>query len=187
MRLIICQYSPNHTTMKAVTPASVPRKTKNTLYKPEYADKAQKLCLLGATDATLAACFGVSRDTVLNWKKQHPEFKDALVRGKKTADIEVAASLYQATLDRIITVKQAIKCKEVYYDENGKRVEKERVDIVEVEKHIPADFRSQQFWLRNRNPKQWNEKCDDTYDTPRGVTLNLGEGHNPLQDDEATA
>lgn len=173
--------------MKAVTPASAPKKTKNTLYKPEYAERAQKLCLLGATDATLGAFFGVCRETILNWKKQYPEFKDALSRGKKIADIEVAASLYQATIDRIITVKQAIKCKEVYYDENGKRVEKERVEIVEVEKHIPADFRSQQFWLRNRNPKQWNEKYDDSEDdNPRGITLNLGFGQNPLDDETIT-
>lgn len=171
--------------MKAATPASVPRKPKPD-YNPDYAPQAQKLCIMGATDGSLAAWFGVSRDTILYWKKQHPEFKDALLRGKKMADLEVVASLYQATLDRVITTRQPIKCKEIYYDENGKRVEKERVEIVEVEKHIPADFRSQQFWLRNRNPKQWNEKYDDTDDPQqRGVTLNLGYGQNPLGDDEA--
>jgi hypothetical protein len=94
--------------------------------------------------------------------------------------MEVAASLYQATLDRVITCKQAIKCKEIYYDDNGKRVEKERVEIVEVDKHIPADFRSQQFWLKNRNPKQWSEKYDDGEDTTdKNVTLNLGLGLDP--------
>lgn len=171
--------------MKAVPAASAKNKT---LYKPHYAEDARKVCIMGATDATLAAYFGVCRETITNWKKQYPEFKEALNRGKKVADIEVASSLYQATLDRVITLKQAIKCKEIYYDENGKRVEKERIEIVEVEKHIPADFRSQQFWLRNRNPKQWNEKYDDTDDdTPRGITLNLGFGQNPAEDDDTTA
>lgn len=172
--------------MKAVPPASAPAKKTTSLYKPQYAEQARELSLQGATVSSLAMAFGVSRGTISKWKKRYPEFKNALVPAKTAADWAVEDALYQSTLDRIITLKQAIKCKEVYYDENGKRVEKERVEIVEVEKHIPADFRSQQFWLRNRNPKQWNEKCDDTDDTPRGVTLNLGEGHNPLQDDEAT-
>ena len=171
--------------MKAATPASVPKKA-GAAYNPDYAVQARKLCIMGATDGSLAAWFGVSRSTIANWKKQHPEFKEAVLHGKKVADLEVVSSLYQATLDRFVTTRQPIKCKEIYYDENGKRVEKERVEIVEVEKHIPADFRSQQFWLRNRSPKQWNEKYDDSDDAHhRGVTLNLGFGQNPLGDDEA--
>jgi len=138
--------------MKAATPASVPKKA-GVAYNPDYAVQARKLCIMGATDGSLAAWFSVCRSTIANWKKQYPEFKEALLQGKKVADLEVVSSLYQATLDRMIITRQPIKCKEVYYDENGKRVEKERVEIVEVEKHIPADFRSQQFWLRNRNPK----------------------------------
>ncbi|MFL9845072.1 terminase [Flavobacterium rhizosphaerae] len=165
--------------MKAVTAASTTTQHKNSLYNPEYADTARKMCLLGATDRNLAQLFGVTRETIVNWKRKYPDFKAAMFRGKKAADLEVAHSLYQASLDRIITVKQAIKCKEIYYDENGKRVEKERVEIVEVEKHIPADFRSQQFWLRNRNPEQWNEKCDDSAETHQPVSLNLGFGQNP--------
>ena len=166
---------------EATTASVSVKKTKPSQYKADYPLQARKLCLLGAvTDRDLASFFGVCRETIINWKKAYPEFREALMRGKKMADIEVVASLYQATLDRIITTKQAIKCKEIYYDENGKRVEKERIEIVEVEKHIPADFRSQQFWLRNRNPKQWNEKYDDSEDIPtQGITLNLGFGQDP--------
>lgn len=163
--------------MPEAKPAS--SKTKTTTYHDHYPQQAHKLCLLGATDSDIASFFGVCRTTLANWKKQHPDFKEALSRGKKAADMEVAASLYQATLDRIITCKQAIKCKEIYYDDNGKRVEKERIEIVEVEKHIPADFRSQQFWLKNRNPKQWSDKHDEPDDFDKSVTLNLGFGLDP--------
>lgn len=154
--------------------------------KPQYRDtypaEAHKLCLLGVQDRDLAAYFGVCRKTILNWKNSYPDFAEAISRGKKAADMEVAASLYQATLDRVITTKQAIKCKEIYYDDNGKRVEKERVEVVEVEKHIPADFRSQQFWLKNRNPKMWSDKyLEDDDDTPKAVSLNLGSGLDPYE------
>ena len=95
-----------------------------------------------------------------------------------TDDRELFAEVL-AAVDPVITCKQAIKCKEIYYDDNGKRVEKERVEIVEVEKHLPADFRSQQFWLKNRNPKQWSDKHDEPDDHDKSVTLNLGFGLDP--------
>ena len=140
-------------------------------YQPHYPAQAHKLCLLGATDADIASFFGVCKSTVSNWKKLHSDFNHAITQGKKAADMEVASSLYQATIDRVITCKQAIKCKEIYYDDNGKRVEKERIEIVEVEKHIPADFRSQQFWLKNRNPKQWSDKYDEHDEHEKSITL----------------
>ena len=134
----------------------------NSRYNPDYPVQAFKLCLLGATNAELAAFFEVSKSTINIWKKFHSAFNEAIVKGKQMADMEVAHSLYQATLDRIVTTRQAIKCKEIFYDENGKRVEKERIEVINVEKHIPADFRSQQFWLRCRNPKIWSGKFEDT-------------------------
>jgi hypothetical protein len=167
--------------LQPVTKSSTKRGVK-TQYNESYPEQAHKLCLLGAQDSDLASYFGICRKTLSNWRNTYPAFADAVMRGKKAADMEVAASLYQATLDRIITTKQAIKCKEIYYDDNGKRVEKERVEIVEVDKHIPADFRSQQFWLKNRNPKFWSDKHSDDDDTdPKAVTLNLGSGLDPYE------
>jgi len=166
-------------------PASVSSSRKKTVpYKSEFAFQAYKLCLLGATDRELAVFFGISRTTVNRWKKSNPDFGEAIASGKRAADMDVAESLYRATIDRIVTTKQAIKCKEVYYDENGKRVEKERIEIVEVEKHVPACFRSQQFWLRNRNPKFWSLKQEEPDDySERGLTINLGPGQNPDGDE----
>lgn len=131
-----------------------------TLYKEEYNEQAYKLCLLGATDKELADFFEVDERTINNWKKDYNEFFQSIRNGKKIADIDVAASLYKTTQDRIVTEQQAIKCKEVSYNEDGKRVEKETVKIVEVEKIIPADFRSQSFWLKNRSSGNWRDKTE---------------------------
>lgn len=43
-------------------------------YKPEYAEQARKLCLLGHTDAELASFFEVSEQTINAWKHAHPDF-----------------------------------------------------------------------------------------------------------------
>lgn len=165
--------------MKEAQTAASATKLRKPRFKKEYTQQAYKLCLLGATDSELAKFFDVTPEVLTRWKKNHEAFSRQITKGKKAADMEVALSLYQASIDRIVTTKQPIKCKEVYYDDNGKRVEKERVEVVEVEKHIPADFRSQQFWLKNRNPNQWNDKGDDSAEPQQDIILDLGSGHNP--------
>ncbi len=189
----IKQYFPKTTTMgaKKTSAALIPKlniiaatgKGYKYKYHEEFPIHAFKLCLLGATNKMLAAYFNVTARTIQNWQKNYPEFDQATVRGKRAADMEVAHSLYQSTLDRIITLRQAIKCKEVFYDEKGKRVEKERVEMVTVEKHVPADFRAQQFWLRNRAPEHWAFKHDDAEEARPVVTIDLGTGHNPGYDE----
>ena len=79
-------------------------------YREDYAIHAFKLCLLGATNKVAAAYFNVAVATILKWQKLYPDFGQAMARGKRAADMEVAHSLYQSTLDRIITLRQAVKC-----------------------------------------------------------------------------
>lgn len=130
------------------------------LYKKEYNEQAYKLCLLGATDKDLADFFEVTETTINNWKKDNNEFFESIRNGKKIADMEVANSLYKTTQDRTVIEQQAIKCKEVSYNKAGKRVEKETIKIVEVKKTVPADFRSQSFWLKNRKSDTWRDKTE---------------------------
>jgi hypothetical protein len=53
-----------------------------TLYKPEYIELAHNYCLLGATNETLGDFFGVTRRTLQNWIATHPDFADAVHRGR---------------------------------------------------------------------------------------------------------
>lgn len=169
--------------MKEAQPAATSTKIRKPRYKTAFSEQAYKLCLLGATDKELETFFGATPKTLTRWKNTHEEFARQITKGKKAADMEVALSLYNASIDRVITIKQPLKCKEVYYDDNGKRVEKERIEVVEIEKHIPADFRSQQFWLKNRNPQQWSDKHDEANEPQPEVLLNLGSGVNPHPDE----
>jgi DNA-binding XRE family transcriptional regulator len=63
-------------------------------YKQEYAELAKNYCLLGATDADLAEFLGTTRQTMDKWKKDYPEFAEAVTDGKERADSLVARSLY---------------------------------------------------------------------------------------------
>lgn len=114
-------------------------------YKEEYAEWAEKLAKLGATDANLAEAFGVSEVTINNWKKAHREFSLALKKGKAFADAEVAEKLFQRATgyshpDVHISNYQGL------------------VTITPIIKHYPPDPASMIFWLKNRRPDLWRDK-----------------------------
>lgn len=120
-------------------------------YKPEYDAIAYSMALLGTTDAQLAVAFGVTEQTINNWKLAHPNFFESLKRGKDEADAKVAKSLYERALgyshpsEKIVTVSLG--------DGNGSAVE--RVPITE---HYPPDTTAAIFWLKNRQKLNWRDK-----------------------------
>src|SRR5216683_2182387 len=65
-----------------------------TRYEPAFCPRARRLALLGLTDTEIADLFGISPDTLYEWRRRHPEFSDSLDAGKIEADAEVAESLY---------------------------------------------------------------------------------------------
>jgi len=52
------------------------------LYKAPYADDVVEHLALGYTLASWAGSIGVSRDTVYEWANVHPEFSDAIKKGR---------------------------------------------------------------------------------------------------------
>src|SRR6476620_2882654 len=60
-----------------------------TLYRREYCELAHNYCLLGATNEVLANFFDVASRTVDNWIATHPDFADAVYRGRAAADAVV--------------------------------------------------------------------------------------------------
>jgi hypothetical protein len=101
-------------------------------YDPAMPQTAFKLALLGLVDAEIADVLGVSERTLHRFKRQHPEFAEALTLGKGPANAAVAASLYQRAIG--------------YTDPAGK--------------HYPPDVVAQIFWLKNRRPHQWRDRVE---------------------------
>jgi hypothetical protein len=123
-----------------------------TLYDPSYPKQAEKLCALGATDAEIADFFGVGVRTLNDWKLRHPDLADAMKIGKAVPDDRVERSLYQTAVGYSYVEQQAIKVK--------KGPNEERVEVVDVERHMPADKVSCIFWLKNRRRDDWKDRHD---------------------------
>lgn len=116
-------------------------------YDPEYNEQARKLCLLGATDEELADFFGVTEQTINNWKIAHPEFFESIKEGKERADSEVASKLFHRACGYSHEAVQiAVDAK------TGKD------HAVPYIKHYPPDTAAGIFWLKNRRKKDWREK-----------------------------
>ncbi len=119
-------------------------------YKPEYAEQARKLCLLGATDKELADFFGCNEATINNWKTRHPDFLESIKKGKDIADGEVADRLYRRAMGyshedediRTISIGDGMS------------------EIIKTPtvKHYPPDTAACIFWLKNRQKSKWRDK-----------------------------
>jgi hypothetical protein len=118
-------------------------------YQPEFPAQAAKLCKLGATDRELADFFEVVESTIYLWKTEHPEFSEALKRGKDESDARVEQSLYRRALGYS---HDAVKI----FHEKGE----DTPVIVPYVEHYAPDTVACIFWLKNRQPEKWRDKTD---------------------------
>lgn len=134
-------------TVKRAAPQVKNEGGRPTKYRAAYAEQAFKLCLLGATDKEMADFFGVTEQTVNNWKGEHPRFFESLTRGKMRADAEVASSLYRRALGYS---HPAVKINQY----EGTAV------VTPYTEHYPPDTPAASLWLRNRRPEIWRDKVE---------------------------
>lgn len=125
-----------------------------TEYRPEYAEQAEKLTLLGATDIQLADFFDVAESTIHLWKHSHPQFSEAIKLGKEVADKNVERSLYR---------------KATGYEFESEKVFCQEGQIIRTatREFVPPSDTAMIFWLKNRKPGEWRDKTPgDSADNP---------------------
>ncbi len=126
--------------------------------KPENLLLLEAWARNGLTDEQIAKNMGISRSTLNDWKKLHPDISDTLKKGKEVVDIEVENALLQKALGISKTVKKPIKVKEVIYENGRKLKEIERIEYADEEVYTPPETAAIIFWLKNRRPDLWREK-----------------------------
>lgn len=112
----------------------------------------------GLTDEQIAKNMGIAYSTLKNWKDDHLAILAALKKGKEVVDREVENALYERALGGVHEVKKTFKVKRTFYDEEGRKCEKEELKTGIDEVYIPGDTTAQIFWLKNRKPEQWRDK-----------------------------
>ncbi|HCV1905477.1 TPA: helix-turn-helix domain-containing protein [Staphylococcus aureus] len=112
----------------------------------------------GLTDEQIARNLGVSKHTLIKWKKNIPDFLDAIKKGKEVSDYELENALY----------KRAV----------GYCYEEETVtnkgEVVKIKKYEHANPTSLIFALKNRLPHKYRDKVEQEI-TNRNIEINIGD------------
>jgi hypothetical protein len=139
--------------MKAKATQFVPKNTKGTAgkYLKIDARKMYMLAFAGHDDAEIATIFDVSPDVFRSWQNPNseayrPEVVEALYKGRDGAVSSVAHALYRRA--RGYRHKQQV----LLVGKGGK------IETHEVIKQHPPDFSSASFILKNKRPKDWQDK-----------------------------
>jgi transposase-like protein len=143
-------------------------------YRPEYAETASKLALLGWTDQDIAKHLGISRTTLFSWKKTHPDFDKALSRAKDVADAEVLNALYQSAIGFETIEERLVKKGDTQV-------------VVKLKTKHPPNVMAGMYWLNNRQRNRFSRNPDPVQvDTPppEKVTVNVVDASVPDADAE---
>lgn len=126
--------------------------------KPEGLLKIEGWARDGLTNEQIAEKMGISRKTLQEWCVKYGDICDTLKKGKEIVDREVENALLERAIGGVHKVKKNIKVKKTYYDDHGRKCEKEEIKEVIDEIYTPGDTTAQIFWLKNRKPDMWKDK-----------------------------
>lgn len=112
----------------------------------------------GATDREIAEALEIEERTLYRWRHAHPEFRQALILGKESADDRVESALYHRAIG--------------YRHDAIKIMQYEGQVIVEpYVEHVPPDIGAIKMWLTNRRPDRWREKQTTEHSGPNGGAI----------------
>lgn len=112
----------------------------------------------GLTDEQIARNLGVSKHTLIKWKKNIPDFLDAIKKGKEVSDYELENALH----------KRAVG---YYYEE---KTVTNKGEVVKIKKYEHANPTSLIFALKNRLPHKYRDKVEQEI-TNRNIEINIGD------------
>lgn len=124
-----------------------------TKYQEAHAATAQKLALLGCIDKEIADFLEITVSTLNKWKKEFPEFAEALKKGKLVADSRVAEALYRKAIGGY-----TVKSQKAFVDRECHE------HIIEITEDALPDTTAAIFWLKNRQPNTWRDKQEIKHD-----------------------
>ena len=122
-------------------------------FRPEFVEQVTKLCMMGAVNEDLAKFFDVHVDTIEEWRYVHPEFSDALKKGREYADANVAQSLYRRAVGYTHEIEKVVI------------LDKEIIKVTYTEK-IPPDVTACIYWMKVR--RGWRE-ARESLDPKSGI------------------
>ena len=143
-------------------------------YKEEFDQIAYIACKEGGlTDIKIADLFSVSKQTIYNWRRNNPTFKEHMARGKDEFNSSVAeVNLMKRVKGYAYTEITRKPVKTDVVDDKGKKTgtEMKMTVVKRVRKFIPPSVKAIKYFLRNRDKIRWPDKIDIEFN---GLTVLL--------------
>jgi transposase-like protein len=96
----------------------------------------------GDTEKIICEKLGIGSATLTKWKREYPEFMEALRKGREVIDREVENALLRNALGYEYTEETVTN----------------KGDVVSIQKYQHPNTTAQIFWLKNRKPQEWRDK-----------------------------
>lgn len=154
---------------KPKAPEDLKKRGRHSLFQPEYIIQGAKLCRLGATDADMADFFGISVDTLNEWRKANPEFAASLKAAKDALDAQVEQSLFRRAMGY---EHPAVKI----FNHQGVAM------TVDYTERYPPDTTAMIFWLKNRQREKWRDKQDVEHSASESLADLIAKSFTPAND-----
>lgn len=104
----------------------------------------------GLNNEQISNNIGIHISTFYRWQLEHPDFKEAIKKGKEVVDFEVENALLKRALGY---EKEKTR---TYLKDDGTGQKTKHVEV--TKEHVPPDPTAMIFWLKNRKPNEWNER-----------------------------
>lgn len=145
--------------LKVITPAEVIVESKD--YRKwktrEGQIQLEKWAMEGLSYRAIARKMGVSANMLQRWRDEHYEIGEAIERGLDFANGQVVNALFKKATGYMKT-KTVVDNKGVEH---------------EIEEYVEPDIKAIQYWLNNRNKKEWSANV--THQTNIAVPIIVGE------------
>lgn len=145
-------------TAKSFTKSDIRKQEKeiHNQYNPAFCTLVYRLALLGLKNDEMAPVFGISLRQFHYWLELHPEFREAMMRGKEQADGAVVAALYTSAVGFHVMEEVILSNRIKTYGEDGKVIEEHTEPLrVPVQKYYPPNVKAAIKWLEKRHPGEW--------------------------------
>lgn len=159
-------------TKKSAKPHAGGRPTK---FEERFIREARILCEEGGfTDAKLARFYGVNRNTIHGWKREHEEFAKAVQEGKDAFDFQaVEKSLLKKCLGFKYTETTREPCIVRPKDGPPEIVNPTLAVTKTVRKFVVPDTVAIIFHLKNRHPERWRDVMQHEHGGKNGGPIEL--------------
>ena len=84
-----------------------------TKFREDMIPMVEKLAGLGLTEREIAEFFDICQETLINYKKKHENFLDAIKKGKLKAEISMTRALFKTGTDGNVTAQIFFLCNRV--------------------------------------------------------------------------